>query len=83
MDTKHSQGSSSIQFIQNPKEFIKTMINFLYFQLGVREIFTDASNLPKLSTQKKSKIGAVIHKAKIVVNEKGTEAGAGTGMFAK
>lgn len=48
--------------------------------LGTHELFTDAANLPKLlSGNVRSKVSAIVHKARIEVNEKGTKAGAGTG----
>lgn len=47
--------------------------------MGARSMFTDDSDLRYMLGKGRAKISKIIHKSKIVVNEKGTEAGAGTG----
>lgn len=47
-------------------------------QLGIQNVFTESSELSGISEQEKLRITHAIHKAKLVINEQGTEAGAGT-----
>ena len=53
-------------------------------QMGLKIAFTDSADFSGMREQKDLKIGTVLHKAKIIVNEKGTEAAAATviGMIA-
>jgi len=50
-------------------------------KLGVKRIFDPTGFITEMSYQPLS-IGAAVHKVKIVVDEKGTEAAAATGMIA-
>jgi len=47
-------------------------------ELGVKTVFSDQSELGRLSDQKNIKVGKVVHKAKVAVDEEGTEAAAAT-----
>lgn len=53
-------------------------------QMGLKIAFTDTADFSGMREEKDLKIGTVLHKAKIIVNEKGTEAAAATviGMVA-
>lgn len=45
-------------------------------------MFSDNANMPGIITGgKRAKVNAFVHSAKIEVNEKGTKAGAATGMY--
>ncbi|KAL1131215.1 hypothetical protein AAG570_010833 [Ranatra chinensis] len=59
-------------------EFDLQMVPLLK-KVGIIDIFEEKANLKGMFAQDvKAQISAIIHKAKISVNEKGTEAGAGT-----
>ncbi|WP_083261237.1 serpin family protein [Crocinitomix algicola] len=47
-------------------------------KLGLGSAFSDRANFGRMRTQKDLKIGTALHKAKIIVNEEGTEAAAAT-----
>lgn len=47
-------------------------------QLGMNNVFSNAANFSGMSEEIRMKIGKVLHKAKIIVNEEGTEAAAVT-----
>lgn len=47
-------------------------------ELGMEHPFTDTADFSGMRKQKDLKIGTVLHKAKIIVNEEGTEAAAAT-----
>jgi serpin B len=48
--------------------------------MGMGSAFTDAADFSGMATQEKLFIGAVIHKAFVAVDEKGTEAAAATAV---
>lgn len=50
----------------------------LLMSLGLKLAFTDVADFSGMREEKDLKIGNVLHKAKIIVNEKGTEAAAAT-----
>lgn len=47
-------------------------------KLGIAQSFTNGADFSKMRKQRDLKIGTVLHKAKIIVNEEGTEAAAAT-----
>lgn len=47
-------------------------------ELGLNEAFSNAADFTEMREENDLKIGTVLHKAKIIVNEKGTEAAAAT-----
>ncbi len=67
--------------LQLPKFTFETpttnLIPFLT-KLGINSAFSNAADFSGIRTQKDLKIGTVLHKAKIIVNEEGTEAAAVT-----
>jgi serpin B len=48
------------------------------FKMGLAEAFTDGANFSNIRKERDLKIGTALHKAKIIVNEEGTEAAAAT-----
>jgi serpin B len=50
--------------------------------LGARDLFSDGADLSGMTTQERLRISAVIHKVRLTVDEKGTEAAAATGVVA-
>jgi serpin B len=50
--------------------------------LGAGDLFTDGADLLGMTAEERLKISAVIHKVKLTVDEKGTEAAAATGVVA-
>nr|XP_027200928.1 uncharacterized protein LOC113794961 [Dermatophagoides pteronyssinus] len=46
--------------------------------MGIQDAFTGSANFSGISNNKSMKIDEVIHKAKLIINEKGTEASAST-----
>ena len=63
-------------------EFFKQhiIIHYKWDQANVREIFSDNADLTNMFDENtKGKLSDIIHKAKIIVNEKGTTAAAATG----
>lgn len=50
-----------------------------FFQLGIKEIFSENANLTGIIEQSEVKISKILHKAKVEVNEIGTTAAAVTG----
>ncbi|KAH7638990.1 der f 27 allergen [Dermatophagoides farinae] len=46
--------------------------------MGLQDVFTESADLSGITDKKPMKIDDAIHKAKLILNEQGTEAGAGT-----
>lgn len=54
----------------------------IFLQLGAVDMFSDKANLEEmLPVNTKTAISSVIHKAKIIVNEKGTIASGASGQY--